>query len=97
LKDTVNQVSTNFETSSSQITDFVERNTKEIKSAVEAHNTTVKNSIKDIDEGLEEELTKALNTLAGSMASLSAKFVEDYQPLTDRLREIVRLAEKADA
>ena len=46
-----------------------------------------------LDGALEAELNKALVTLGAQLAALSEKFVHDYTPLTDRLREIVRLAE----
>ena len=46
-----------------------------------------------LDESLGDELNKALGTLGSQLASLSSKFVEDYNPLTDRLREVVRLAD----
>lgn len=42
---------------------------------------------------LEQELTESVKTLAGKLAALSEKFVEDYTPLTERLREVVMIAE----
>ena len=96
LEATVLNVTERFESNSSLVTEFVEKTTKNIQKAVDSHTEKIQNSIEDIDKGLEEELSKSLNSLAGSLASLSAKFVEDYQPLTERLREIVRLSEKVD-
>jgi ABC-type transporter Mla subunit MlaD len=52
----------------------------------------VRQSVLTLDKGLQEELTKSLETLGRQLASLSEKFVADYGPLTDRLREVVRLA-----
>ena len=43
---------------------------------------------------LEQELTESINTLAGKLAALSEKFVEDYTPLTERLREVIMIAER---
>jgi hypothetical protein len=54
----------------------------------------VRQSVVTLDKGLQDELTKSLETLGRQLASLSEKFVSDYGPLTDRLREVVRLAEK---
>ena len=34
----------------------------------------------------------AAETLSRQLASLSAKFVEDYAPLTDKLREVVQIS-----
>jgi hypothetical protein len=46
-----------------------------------------------LDQALQEELKKAIETMGKHLAALSNKFVEDYQPLTDKLREVVKLAE----
>jgi chromosome segregation ATPase len=96
LESTVLNVTEKFEANSSLVSEFVDNAIKDIQKAVDSHTESIQKSIEAIDKGLEEELSKALNTIAGSLASLSAKFVEDYQPLTDRLREIVRLSEKVD-
>ncbi len=53
----------------------------------------IRESVVTLDQGLQDELTKSLETLGRQLASLSEKFVSDYGPLTDRLREVVRLAE----
>jgi hypothetical protein len=52
----------------------------------------VRDSVRTLDKALQEELTKSLETLGRQLASLSEKFVADYTPLTERLREVVRLA-----
>ena len=96
LETTVLTATEKFDANSSSITEFVDKSMKEIQKAVDSHGESIRNSIEAIDKGLEEELSKALNSLAGSLASLSTKFVDDYQPLTERLREIVRLSEKVD-
>lgn len=48
-----------------------------------------------LDAALSEELKKSLESLGGQLAALSEKFVSDYKPLTERLREVVRIAEHA--
>jgi len=45
---------------------------------------------------LNDVLTKSLESLAGQLASLSNKFAEDYTPLTEKLREVVSLAERVN-
>jgi hypothetical protein len=54
----------------------------------------VRQGVINLDKGLQEELTKSLETLGRQLASLSEKFVSDYGPLTDRLREVVRIAQR---
>ena len=51
--------------------------------------------LKKLDESMSEELNKSIRTLGSNLASLSNKFVQDYSPLTDRLREILEIAERA--
>ena len=45
-----------------------------------------------LDTALENELTKALNSLGRQLTSLSRQFVDDYTPLTDQLRRVVEIA-----
>lgn len=45
-----------------------------------------------LDKNLEIELEKSLTTLGQQLASLSEKFVQDYSPLTERLRDIVNIS-----
>jgi len=47
-----------------------------------------------LDEAMEKELTQALQTFGYQLTALSEKFVNDYMPLTDRLREILQIAEQ---
>jgi uncharacterized phage infection (PIP) family protein YhgE len=53
-----------------------------------------KEQIDLLDAALSDELKKSLEALGGQLAALSEKFVSDYGPLTDRLREVVRIAER---
>jgi len=51
--------------------------------------------ISALDAALTEELKKSLESLGRQLAALSEKFVDDYGPLTDRLRDIVHLARQS--
>lgn len=48
--------------------------------------------VKALDQQMQEELTRAIEAMGSQLASLSNKFVEDYTPLTDRLREVLQIA-----
>ena len=50
-----------------------------------------------IDEGLGEELEKALNALSDRLASISDKFASDYDPLTEKLNHVLDIARGADS
>ncbi|OQX07338.1 MAG: hypothetical protein BWK73_28425 [Thiothrix lacustris] len=64
-----------------------------VKDVAEKHKNVLEQQIKNLDNSLQEELRKSIELLGRNLASLSRKFVDDYSPLTDRLREVVRLAD----
>lgn len=57
----------------------------------------IKSQITALDQALEEELTKSLSSLGNQMSSLSAKFVSDYKPLTEKLHKILQIADRLGA
>jgi DNA anti-recombination protein RmuC len=62
---------------------------KEVNSHVMKLSQQTRDQVVALDRALSEELTKSLDVLARHLTALSGKFVEDYTPLTDRLRELV--------
>ncbi|MEY8248314.1 MAG: hypothetical protein RPT11_07995 [Bermanella sp.] len=56
--------------------------------------TQTDKQIAKLDTALEHELNKSLKTMGEQLAALSEKFVQDYSPLTERLHELVNLADK---
>ena len=48
-----------------------------------------------LDVALETELSKSISSLGRHLTSLSGKFVEDYGPLTDKLRLLVQTSKGA--
>ena len=74
----------------------IENQTKNLSGTQSQMNEVLENidgQIKNLDNALRKELEDALNQLGNQLATLSGKFVEDYQPLTENLRKVVRLAE----
>ena len=53
-------------------------------------------NINDIDNQIGSVLQNSMNSLSSNLVTLSGKFVEDYAPLTEKLREIIRLAEEIE-
>lgn len=47
------------------------------------------------DRQMQEELTRSLQLLGRNLASISEEFVSDYTPLTNRLKELVRMSQGA--
>lgn len=61
---------------------------------VEAMTEKTEKQMKLLDQSMEKELTAALQTFGYQLTALSEKFVNDYVPLTDRLRELLLMAEQ---
>ena len=50
----------------------------------------------EFDRQLQQELTRAMEQLGQNFASISEKFVSDYTPLTEKLRELVSISGRAN-
>ena len=66
---------------------------EQLKKTVKESTDRMAQQITVLDTALKNELTKALNSLGTQLTSLSAKFVEDYTPLTNKLRKVVEIAD----
>lgn len=94
-------LSTVIEENAASISRTLEGASKATSKAADEHNKQIaqlvaksKDQIDVLDAALSDELKKSLEALGGQLAALSEKFVSDYLPLTDRLREVVRIAER---
>lgn len=96
VSDIVRDFGTQAQSFSTEIKQFLTETLSQSQSEVNAGLTQsvdkIHQSVVALDTGLQEELTKSLETLGRQLASLSEKFVADYTPLTERLREVVRIA-----
>lgn len=61
---------------------------------VEAMTEKTERQMQLLDQSMEKELTEALQTFGYQLTALSEKFVNDYMPLTERLRELLLMAEQ---
>ena len=75
---------------------FIRKATTELQEHAKELSDTSQKQIQSIEKALEEELRKSLESFAGAMVALSNKFASDYTPLTERLREVVRIAERTN-
>jgi len=71
----------------------VEEIANQMRELIRQHVEQVNTTSDEIQKNLESVLSTSLTSLAGQLAALSNKFAEDYTPLTDRLREVVSIAE----
>jgi len=60
------------------------------------NSSIIKEGVVNLDKALQNELNNSLKSLGDQLAALSEKFVKDYQPLTERLREVIRIAESGN-
>lgn len=81
----------------------IERVTKDVSDIVKDFETSIdfqkkafQNSasyVTTMESKLDEHLTASINALGTNLASLSQKFVDDYTPLTQSLRQVLAIAE----
>jgi len=86
LRDTSAQVSRNMAQS-------IEASQTGLHGQVETLVARTSQQLEHLDKALEKELTKSLTTFGYQLTSLSEKFVNDYSPLTDKLRALIHAAE----
>lgn len=77
-----------------KINEFVKNITTQINESSEEITRLSREQISSIEKSLETELTKSLDSFAGAMVALSSKFTSDYTPLTDKLRDIINIAQR---
>lgn len=56
---------------------------------------TIEKQFGTFDDQLQQELRRVLEAMGQDLAALSEKFVSDYGPLTEKLREVVQIAGRA--
>lgn len=74
------------------LSETIKSSQKQVNDEMQKGLDTIRQGVVSLDKGLQEELTKSLESLGRQLASLSEKFVADYSPLTDKLRDVVRIA-----
>lgn len=62
----------------------------QINQAWKQTSETIENRLENLDRQMQQELIRSIEILGRNLAALSEKFVQDYSPLTDRLREVVQ-------
>lgn len=97
VDDTLTNMQTAIRTAMQTHTQTIEESAtgmqKQIKDSWTRTQETVNEQLETLDTSMQKELTRALEIMSGHLASLSEKFVEDYTPLTERLRDVISMAE----
>jgi hypothetical protein len=99
IEDNQRRVDNALTTNSQSIKGSIETTAQNLSKTNEAINNHLTESAKRtkehvvaLDAALTEELTKSLVSLGRQLAALSEKFVKDYSPLTEKLRDVVNIA-----
>ena len=98
----INEISKTFSESitnnSKKINDTLSNSYEKIDSNLENAGQKSENLINEtiagLDKKMQDEITAAIEGLGSALASLSRKFADDYEPLTARLSELLRMSEK---
>jgi|APSaa5957512493_1039668.scaffolds.fasta_scaffold19003_2 DNA anti-recombination protein RmuC len=75
-----------------QLTDLYSGTLNQLQELQKSMADDLNKNILKIDDSLGNALTNSLNSMSSQLATLSSQFVSDYQPLTERLRDVVRIA-----
>lgn len=78
------------------VTENTSKIIKDLQASIDFQEQAFKNSesyVTKMQTSLEAQLTASISKLSTGLAALSEKFVEDYTPLTDSLRNVLAIAE----
>ena len=104
----VTQMVTNLNTSSENLQENVQKQLQDMQTSSNTFNDFLKEAIKEstdnlngqikkLDEAMQEELSRVMKLMSDRLVSLSNKFVEDYTPLTERLKQIVNISRSSSS
>jgi len=104
----VTQMVTNLNTSSVNLQENVQKQLQDMQTASNTFNDFLKEAIREstdnlngqikkLDEAMQEELSRVMKLMSDRLVSLSNKFVEDYTPLTERLKQIVNISRSSSS
>ncbi|SCH44087.1 MULTISPECIES: hypothetical protein [unclassified Romboutsia] len=97
LKKSTISINNNLDNTISQSTKRLENmniaTQNQIKIMVEDMEDIFTRKIEHLDNTLEIELEKSLNSLGKQLATISNRFAKDYIPLADKLKDVVKIAE----
>jgi len=91
-KEIKNTIQTTNSEIKEQITETYKGSFKRLEEVQAKMSEDLNSSIMKIDGSLSNMLTNSLNSMSSQLVTLSGKFVTDYAPLTNRLREIVEIS-----
>ena len=102
------EVAKNIKTSSDSIRENIHENLQSIKSLGEDIRDTTDNAVKNLNDRMVEQVTeidrniqethkRVIEEMGKRLSALSEKFVDDYTPLTNKLREIIQISNQVQS
>ena len=85
IRESLSTISSNYDDFSSKQREIVESYNSTIENMINSNTERVRK----LDEELGNELTKSLESLGSSLATLSSKFASDYGPITENIKKII--------
>lgn len=92
VNSTCNSLEDNLTNVLKNLSDTIGTMQEEIVTQTQASMSRLEKQSVELDRAMEEELTKALRTFGYQLTALSEKFVDDYTPLTEKLRNVLQIA-----
>ena len=77
-----------------QLSEIMLKNQQTLQNSLLENASIIRDGVVNLDRALQKELNDSLESLGRQLASLSNRFVEDYSPLTEKLKEIIELSKK---
>ncbi|PLY35259.1 hypothetical protein F164LOC_21345 [Pectobacterium carotovorum] len=78
---------------SQDLTKYMQQHNEDVTNNIVELNRKTEQQVQTLDAALAAALKKSLDSLGQQLGALSSKFVQDYDPLTEKLRDVVRLSE----
>lgn len=86
------QLTTMASDSRKNIEEIAARTGESITGMFQDTSARIEKQLVNLDEQLSNELAKSIQSLGSQLTSLSSKFVDDYEPLTEKLKDVVQIA-----
>lgn len=94
IKGVLEKVATQISSLNTEFGEFIKSAQNKTSTSLNEGLETIKKGVIALDTGMQTQLNNALDGLARQLGSLSNKFAQDYSPITDRLREILKIGEE---
>ena len=111
LKEGFKQLGQNVKATSKAFQDEIKNVIKELNKDMEQTFVDIKNNVEiimkennkvlnkqvaELDQQMQEEIKRVVESMANHLTALSGKFVNDYSPLTDKLRRLIEIANEIE-